>query len=200
MLNSLSKRFQPFLLLPVLAHADLPPAYTNFITMPTPERYSVCFNHSCTTIVTDSLSGTEWDLVSAPLNETVGSARDERRAIAAAIAMFEKIVGRHTDTTADKGRNLAGFGQPGQMDCIDESTNTMTYLRLLEQHGLFRYHEVMDTATRFGLFVGMPHTTAVIRDRESGMRYAVDSWFFDNGQPPYIVRLDDWRSGQNPGP
>lgn len=185
------------ILLPVMAGADIYAA-RGLEAMPTPARYSVCFDHSCTTVVTDSLSESEWLQASAPLRGPVTSAADERRAIAAAIARFEEIVGRHTDTSGDKGRNIGGFGQPGQLDCIDESTNTTSYLRMLQQRELIRYHKVMDTATRFGLFVGMPHTTAVIHERDSGTRYAVDSWFFDNGQPPYIVSLDDWYDGVDP--
>lgn len=168
------------------------------ITEPTPERYSVCFDHSCTSIVTDSLSQDEWRLATAALQTPVLSAGDERLAIARSIAVFEDIVGRHTGTYRDKGRNLPGFGQPGQLDCIDESTNTTTYLRLLERGGLLRHHRVLERSTRFGLFVGMPHTTAVIEETASGDRYAVDSWFLDNGQPPYIARLEVWKAGGAP--
>ena len=35
-------------------------------------------------------------------------------------------------------------------------------MRSLERDGLLRYHRVAGRATRFGLFVGMPHSTAVI--------------------------------------
>jgi hypothetical protein len=40
------------------------------------------------------------------------------------------------------------------------------------------------------------HWSAVIRDRNTGKRYAVDSWFLDNGQLPFIQALDEWLSGQ----
>jgi hypothetical protein len=168
------------------------------ITEPALERYSVCFDHSCTTVVTDSLSQAEWDMASQPLKNPLTTAADERLAIARAIAIFEEIIGRHTGTYRDKGRNLRGFGQPGQLDCIDESTNTTTYLRLLERGGLLHHHRVLERSTRFGLFVGMPHTTAVIEDTGTGDRYAVDSWFRDNGQPPYIAKLDVWKAGGEP--
>jgi hypothetical protein len=168
------------------------------ITEPTPERYTVCFDHSCTTIVTDSLSQEEWDMVTQPLRNPATTAAEERLAIARSIALFEGIVGRHTGTYRDRGRNLRGFGQPGQLDCIDESTNTTTYLRLLERGGLLRHHRVLERSTRFGLFVGMPHTTAVIEETGTGDRYAVDSWFLDNGQPPYIARLEVWKVGGAP--
>ena len=172
--------------------------FREIIESPTPQHYSVCLGHSCATVVTDTLSDNEWLEVTAPLRRPSGGAANERAAIGRSMARFETVVGRHTGTSGDRGRNIAGFGQPGQLDCIDESTNTTTYLKLLERDGLLRYHRVAGRATRFGLFVGMPHSTAVIEELDSGGRYVVDSWFHDNGRPPHIVRLEDWYSGQDP--
>jgi hypothetical protein len=168
------------------------------ITEPTPDRFTVCFDHSCTTVVTDALSRDEWGMATQPLQSPAATAGEERLAIARSIAIFENIVGRHTGTYRDKGGNRRGFGQPGQLDCIDESTNTTTYLHLLERGGLLRHHRVLERATRFGLFIGMPHTTAVIEETGTGDRYAVDSWFLDNGQPPYIARFEVWKAGGGP--
>jgi hypothetical protein len=84
------------------------------------------------------------------------------------------------------------------MDCIDESINTTTYLRMLEREQLLRWHTVEDRATRGWFIRGWPHTTAVIRDRKTGELYAVDSWFEDNGEPPHIVPLDKWKGGWDP--
>jgi hypothetical protein len=168
------------------------------ITEPVPTLFSICFDHSCTTVVGVSLTPQEWRHATQPLQPPAQSAAGERSAIACAIARFEEIVGRHTGTSDDRGRNLRGFGQPGQLDCIDESTNTTTYLRLLERNGLLQHHVVVDRVTRFGLSAGMPHTTAVIQERATGARFAVDSWFFDNGEPAYIVDLAAWSSGEDP--
>jgi hypothetical protein len=171
---------------------------SDIITQPTPDRFSICYDHSCASVATLSVNKEEWRRAIAPLSGGAMNALDERAAIADAIAIFEEIIGEHLGTSDDRGGNLAGFGRPNQLDCIDESTNSSTYLRMLERDGLFRYHTVMDRSTRFGIFVGMPHTTAVIRENETGVRYAVDSWFFDNGQPPYIVKLKAWKSGEDP--
>jgi len=168
------------------------------ITQPTPARFSICYDHSCTSVATDSINEEEWRRAAAPFSRGVNTASEERAVIADSIAILEEIVGVHLGTSVDKGGNLAGFGRPKQLDCIDESTNTNTYLRMLERDGLFRFHTVADRSTRFGIFIGMPHTTAVIRENATGIRYAVDSWFFDNGQPPYIVKLEDWKSGKDP--
>jgi len=171
----------------------------DIITDPEPERFSVCFDHTCRSVARESLSGAEWDAVTAPLNSCCTTGAAERAAIAEAVAIMEKIVGEHTGTSRDKGGNIKGFGQPGQMDCIDESTNTHTYLYMLEKAGYLRHHRLVDRVTRFGLFIGVPHTTAVIQDLETGTRYAVDTWFFDNGQAPPVVELSAWKSGWRPG-
>lgn len=172
---------------------------SDIITDPAPERFSVCFDHSCHTVSHVSLSSTEWAAVTAPLKADNPTGAAERTAIAEAIAIMETIVGEHTGTSRDKGGNFRGFGQPGQMDCIDESTNTHNYLYMLEKAGYLRHHRLVDRVTRFGLFIGMPHTTAVIQDIETGTRYAVDTWFFDNGEVPPVVELPAWKSGWRPG-
>ena len=169
------------------------------ITVPQPELFSVCYDHSCTTVVTASLSTDEWQQATAVLRHPYQTPADEREAIATAIAGMEEVVGRHTGTSSDTGGNLPGFGKPSQMDCIDESTNTNTYLLMFEREGLLKHHTVVNRSTRFGLFVGMPHTTAVIKDNVTQQRYAVDSWFHDNGQSPYIERLEVWKAGGDPG-
>jgi hypothetical protein len=145
-----------------------------------------------------SLSDREWDTVTAPLRFPAASGEEERAAIAEAIAIMEAIVGEHTGTGQDRGGNIEGFGRPRQMDCIDESTNTHTYLYMLASAGYLRHHRLIDRVTRFGLFVGMPHTTAVIQDLGTGTRYAIDSWFYDNGQPPPVIELSEWKSGWRP--
>ena len=171
----------------------------DIISRPAVDRFSVCLNHSCETVVTQALSREEWQRIKVPLQPVAPTAAAERHAIGRALAIMEQIVGSHTGTGSDQGGNLSGFGLPGQMDCIDESTNATTYLYLIESAGLLQHHTLEDRSTRFGLFVGMPHTTAVIRETANGRRYAVDSWFFDNGQPPVIVELSAWKAGWRPG-
>ena len=170
------------------------------ISEPTWDRFSVCYDHSCNTVKYTSLDEDQWETFTAPFASPAENPQEERAAIAEAIARIENIVGQQTGTHADKGENMRGFGQPGQMDCIDESTNTHTYLTLIENAGLMRWHTLSARSTRFGIFVGMPHTTAVITENDSGVRFAVDSWFHDNGEPPAIIELSEWKSGWRPGP
>lgn len=119
-------------------------------------------------------------------------AAGERRAVGGAIGRMERIAGEQTITWMDKACN--GNGGPteqGQMDCIDESTNTDVYLRLFEQRGLLRFHRVLRPVWRAPHVIDT-HRTAVIEDIADGRRYAVDSWYLDNGFPAYIQPLEDW--------
>lgn len=84
------------------------------------------------------------------------------------------------------------------MDCNDEAINTTTYIRLMQYYGLIKLHEAEDMRTRSFFFNGWPHTTAVIHNKTTGERYAVDSWFYDNGIPATIVPFDLWKSGYIP--
>ena len=169
------------------------------IDSPTLAAFFVCFNHTCDSVETLSITGQEWERVTTPLKPPGKTAVEEREAITAAIALMEEIVGQRTGTHQDLGKNLRGLGKTGQMDCIDESTNTTTYLYMLEKAGYLKWHKLLNRSTRFGIFAGMPHTTAVIEDINTHTRYAVDSWFFDNGVPPAVVELSAWKKGWDPG-
>src|SRR5690606_39398494 len=73
-----------------------------------------------------------------------GSPAGERRAIRKAIAWMEERVGRETGTAADRaGLDFLGAGDPTQMDCVDEATNTTSYLSALAANGLLGQHEVL---------------------------------------------------------
>jgi hypothetical protein len=165
---------------------------------PSPSTFGVCSNHGCNRVSHVSLTGKEWQRATQPLTESLTGPVGERRAIAESIARLEQVTGKYAGTANDKGENLRGFGEPGQMDCIDESTNTTTYLRMIEVAGFLQWHEVPGTRTRFGIRAGFPHTTAIIREKDTGALYAVDSWFHDNGEKPVIVEYRKWKSGWSP--
>ena len=171
----------------------------DIITEPTPEAFSICFNHTCKEVKDLTLQGRQWQEILAIFSPPVADAAEERRRIAEAVARLELVVGELADTSNDKGGNLAGMFSDGhQMDCIDESTNTTTYLMMLSEGGVLRWHSVGDRATRGFFIFGMPHTTAVLKDRLTGAKWAVDSWFHDNGVAPEIVPLGQWRAGWEP--
>ncbi len=126
------------------------------------------------------------------------SAEQERDRIKKAISLFEHKVGALTHTNVDVGDTFKKIGK-GQLDCVDESTNTTIYMALLQQKGWIVFHDIEPPQVRTPFTTGAwPHQTASIRDKKTGARFAVDSWFDDNGLPPYIVPLDDWIMGWKP--
>ena len=168
------------------------------LSTPAPQHFSVCYGHGCRDIAQIGLSPAEWQGVKERLTPPAVNPAMERQRISAAVALLESVVGAHTGTAKDIGGTFPGTGRPGQMDCIDEATNTTTYLKMMAAENLLRWHTVEEHAIR-GFFVfGWPHASAVIQDVQSGERYAVDSWFHRNGVAPEIIPLKSWRSGWRP--
>ncbi len=185
------------LMAPWWAHADTF-VRDDIITDPTPGKFSVCHGGTCTIVSQVALDENQWERIAAVFAPTVGDAQEERARIAEAIAQFETVVGVITDTSDDRAENRLGKAWWSQMDCIDESTNTTTYMRILAKAGFLRWHRVEDRVTRGWFLFGWPHTTAVVSEMKTGARWAVDSWFFENGRPPVIVPLELWKTGWRP--
>ena len=116
---------------------------------------------------------------------------EEKQAIRQAIAMMETFSGEIAGTSLDKGGNYPGYDIIKQLDCIDESTNTFQYLSALEELNLLKWHKVEPKKRRIRWF--FTHWTAVVSENSSNQKFAIDSWYRDNGQPPYIQLLQDWQ-------
>ncbi len=159
-----------------------------------PSAVPVCIDFECDNQVEVTLQATQWRQVGR-LFEGVADAADERRRLIRYVALMEQFTGEPAGTWRDRGRNDPNVDPAGQLDCIAESTNTDRYLRLLARNGLLQWHNVQPRQVRHR-WLFSPHWTAVIRDRQSGEQFAVDSWFRDNGSPPFIVTLAEWRSGK----
>jgi hypothetical protein len=195
---------QLFLAVAVLAGGALhgcstPPLPDTGINDPTPARFAYCRDNTCETIKVLSFDPAEWAAVTAPLAEPAADAADERVQIAETVAVFEQRAGAKAGTTTDIGGTIKGFFHPGQLDCIDETSNTNTLLAMLERDGLLRWHRRGEHATRLVILSdGVPHFTATVVENASGQIYAVDSWFRDNGLPADVVPLEVWQAGWNP--
>jgi hypothetical protein len=120
------------------------------------------------------------------------AASGERKAIKKAVAWIEKRVGAATGTASDRaGLDFAGNGDPTQMDCVDEATNTTSYLTVLAANGLLRHHEVLRPMAKDAPLT-WTHYFAVIREKGSGQRWAVDSFMGKNGEEPIIMEAEKW--------
>jgi hypothetical protein len=166
---------------------------------PTLDNFPVCYKHTCAMVDHLALTPEEWQVIRDIFTPGADSPEAERLLIKKAIAQMEKIIGKKTNTTDDRGGNLEGvFAESNQMDCIDESSNSTTYLALMQRDNLLKWHTVQPTKTRGFFIFGMPHTTAVIKENQTGEKWAVDSWFYDNGVEPVIIPISQWSDGWRP--
>jgi len=190
---------EPAAITPIRNAREMLDARTNtFVTRPTYANFSVCYGNTCRIIAEFGLDHEEWNRIREKFGAAAASPAAEREQIRAAVAELEKITGEKTGTFADRGENLNGLGLPGQMDCVDEATNTTVYLTMMQVDNLLRWHTVALRTSRGLGSLQAPHFTAVIRDKNDDMRYAVDSWFLDNGKPPFVVPLPIWEKGWKP--
>lgn len=130
--------------------------------------------------------------------EGVNSAGEERDATRDAVRRFEVAAGEQTPTWQDRPRSTPIFGTSGQLDCIAESNNTTTFLCLLRQEGLLRFHEVLRPEFRTQYLLFDPHRSALIRERGTGTVYAVDSWVGAAGEAPIVQEYRAWRRKEGP--
>jgi hypothetical protein len=124
------------------------------------------------------------------------SAFEERRAVAYAIGWMEKRTGDVIGTSTDRpGMDFEASGDPTQQDCVDEATNTTSYLLILERNGLLKHHIVGTPFSKENLLrgvAGWPHWTAVLKENANGQKWAVDSWIYINGENPAVVEAEKW--------
>jgi hypothetical protein len=162
------------------------------------ERVTVCFNYGCLTQAEVVYSDAQ--LRDLGLAEAKDAAQ-EREKIGAAVGRLLGWAGSQSPIFADRGGNFADQGVYGRMDCIDHSTTTTRLLRMVERRGLLHFHRVLEPALR-RRFLIFDHLSAAIEEiaavPPAGPQFAVDSWFFDNGQPAAVMPLAQWRSGESP--
>lgn len=164
------------------------------------ERVEVCFNYGCFNSAQVFFNDRQLAEVRELLNDATDAAH-ERELIAVVVGRLLGWAGQQSPIAADKGGNYADEGVSGKMDCLDHSTTTTRLLTMLAKRGWLHWHRVLEpeVRTRFLVF---DHWTAVIeeapnapfRDEHpySRVRYAVDSWFNDNGKPAVVMPLDQW--------
>ena len=136
-----------------VAHAD-EPAYG---------QVSVCYNYGCATQAIVNLSAQQLQQV----DQLLASAEDaghERQLLAQVIGRLYAWAGAQTPIHADRAGNYADAGVSGEMDCIDHSTTTTRFLRMLEQRGALHFHHVIAVTRRGWIF---QHFTATVEERQS---------------------------------
>jgi hypothetical protein len=163
------------------------------LRMPTTSLVVVCHSFGCTNQAQIELAAGA--RLSTLLAAGKLSPEAERRALAGAVQWFDRRVGPVAGTTRRVARaGVAESRDPGPMDCIDLSANNTSLFLLLVQLGLLQHHRAELPVSRGFLIDGrLPHTTAVLVEIKTGLRWAVDNWTRKYGELPEVMRLEEWR-------
>lgn len=161
------------------------------------EAVSVCFNYGCAAEEVAVFSEVRLTWAQEML-ATADTAARERQLLSMVTGRLYLWAGQQTAIHADRGGNFDDEGVRGAMDCIDHST-TASFLRLLERRGALRFHRVLEWVTeRLGLcrrllFSGREIGSSLRQaETEHVRRFAVDSWYVNNGRPAPVI---PWSSG-----
>lgn len=160
------------------------------------ESVDICYNYDCATHAEVRLSKGQLRNL-RKLFVRLSTPQLERVAIARGIGLLEIYAAKQTPTGRDKGGNAADNGIDGRMDCLDHSHNTTAYLKLMQRNALLAFHDVLDPVKRAPYLLDV-HWAAQILDRSNGQKFAVDSWFLDNGASAVVYPLQAWFNGASP--
>lgn len=154
----------------------------------------ICHAFGCQRQTTVRLSEQDIAALAGIMASGEQSAPAERAALAEAVMWMETRVGREVGSHNDiGGLDMQNAGVPGQMDCLDETTNTTTTMILLAENGLLRHHTPgYPVARGFFLDGRYPHATAVLHETASGQDWAIDPWPYANAEDVDVIPLDQW--------
>lgn len=164
------------------------------LSPPTTDALTVCHGFGCQYRVELGLTSADHATLRKLMAAGSSSAAKERQAVATAGAWFDKRIAQVAGTAGHVARaNREYMYDKRQFDCIDTSRNTTSLLLLLQQMQLLRHHTVAAPEARGHIFdFKAPHATAVLVDKETGVKWSVDAWTRAYGQAPEIMTLDRW--------
>lgn len=158
----------------------------------------VCYNWSCAR--TEELVFSRQDLSAATreMMRCSGTALHERlQSIRIGIWQMENLARKYLPVLAnDRAVNDQDQDSEGRTDCVDNTSNTTTFLRILNDLSMLDGWIVSTPRVRDRFNLWQVHWTAVIIDERSGDHWSVDSWFRPHGHLPYLMPLADWIAGK----
>ena len=175
------------------------------ITRPLPADYRtnrdgsitlrICYNWSCADRVFVTFSATDIAAVKGYLTQCAGASFHDRvQRLRVGIWQMQLVAQKYLPELAND-REINEFDREveGRLDCVDSSTNTNTYLRILHDLGQLPGWTVNDPDVRNLLDLHGVHWTAVVTDQRGGGIWSVDSWFRPHGHLPFVMPLADWK-------
>lgn len=158
-------------------------------------RIVACHGYGCSRRMVMFMDEGLMSRIGAALRAGRSSPEAERRALSEAVRAYTAHLAASFGGAPDLPRSPPHLsGVAGQMDCVDETTNTTSLLLVLEEQGWLVHHRVERPQSR-GLFIDgrYPHVTAIVAEKRTGREWAVDPWARAPGQRPDILPLERWR-------
>ena len=154
----------------------------------------VCFNWSCARRQTMTFTPDDIDLLKSRMAFCSGTTLDDRlQRVRIGIWQMELLAQKYQPALAnDEAINEFERGVNGRTDCVDNASNTTTYLHILREIGELPGWTVSSPEVRNRLNPHTVHWTAVLTDEETGHNWSVDSWFRPNGHLPIVMPLQSW--------
>src|ERR1700676_4150061 len=141
---------------------------------PVPGNFFACYGYGCKYKARIARTEEEGGPVRAMFDPPPADASAERRQVAEAVAEIESLVGLRTGTSVHQRDSRLSYGDATQLDCVDDSVNTWTYLTMLAHDGVLRYHAVAGLAHRGSLLTLDFSNTAVLVEKGDGEKFAID--------------------------
>ncbi len=190
--------------------AFLDEAHASSVSMPLPPEYvigpdgavtlRICYNWSCARRQTMTFTPDDMAILRKHIALCPGtSLHDRLQHVRIGIWQMEVLAQKYQPLLAnDLAINDREAGVGGRMDCIDNASNTTTYLYILRDIQELDDWLVASPKVRSLFDLTAVHWTAVIIDTESGLPWSVDSWFRPNGHLPMVMPLSRWSDGEQP--
>jgi len=174
------------------------------VSMPLPPEYvihpdgsvmlRICFNWSCARRETLNFTPEDMAFLKRHMALCPGtSLHDRLQHVRIGIWQMELLAQKYQPLLAnDLAINEFDSEVEGRMDCIDNTSNTTTYLHILRDIQELPGWTVTLPKVRSLFDITAVHWTAVIIDTENGIPWSVDSWYRPNGHLPLLMPLSSW--------
>ena len=164
------------------------------LSPPTAEHMTVCYGFGCARRWRLDFTAADHKKLADVLATGRSSASAERKAVQQAVVWFDHRVGPVIGT--DKrvaNADIRSLDSAHNFDCFDTTRNTASLLFVLEKWNLLRYHVMGDPRYRGNILRGqLPHNTAVLTERATGIDWAVDMWHSRYGEVPDVMTVEQW--------
>lgn len=161
---------------------------------PTADRMTVCYGFVCRLRTHLHFTPVDRKALTEILDKGKASAEAERNALRLAVNWLDRRMGPILGTTRRVARaDIRHMDADHNYDCYDTTRNAVSLLLVLREWGLLRHHTVSDPRYRGTMIFGQtPHNTAVLKDRKTGVEWAIDLWPKAYNELPDVMPISRW--------